>query len=147
MRQIMIKTARFSLKLLFTLFAIGVVAACAREQPVLNINNAQFPSSVADKLTLDEVAAAISTAGKGRQDEWIIRRDDNNPNQMVGELFVRQHYAKVTIPFTKQAFSITYADSKILRYDGTVIHRNYNKWVGLLRDDIINAVAKAAAAK
>lgn len=141
----MTMVSRFSFKTLLAIFAIGLISACAREQPVLNINNAQFPTEVAQKLSLSEIAAAISLAGKGRQDEWIIRRDSDNT--MVGELFVRQHYAKVLIPFTKQSFSINYADSKILRYDGTKIHRNYNKWVGLLRDDIVKAVSKAAAAK
>ena len=55
--------------------------------------------------------------------------------------------AKVRIGFDKTEFSIVYADSTNLNYDGTSIHYNYNRWVNNLRQDILREVsAKAAVA-
>ena len=130
-------------KFLIVAFALCVLSACVREQPVYNVTETRFPLAVAGNLTLDEVAAAISQAGLGRNESWNFKRESRN--LIIAELFIRKHYAKVQIPFSESGFSIIYADSRVLRYDGTRIHRNYNKWVKLLEDDIQHEVAKAAA--
>ena len=49
---------------------------------------------------------------------------------------VRQHFASVDIHYDSNSYSIRYKDSKVLMYDGTNIHRNYNKWVQLLDQQI-----------
>lgn len=141
----MVKLSRTSFKFFATFFAVVLLAACARERPILNITNSEFPAAVSQKLSLDEVAQAISRAGKGRQDEWSYTRQSDN--LMIAEINVRQHYAKVEIEFTTQKFSITYADSKVLRYDGEMIHRKYNSWVTHLADDIRVSAQQAAALK
>lgn len=49
-----------------------------------------------------------------------------------------RHYAEVLIPYSSSAYSIHYSDSRVLDYDekDQSIHRNYNKWVILLSQEI-----------
>ena len=44
--------------------------------------------------------------------------------------------AEVDITFDATKFSINYKNSENLLYDGTVIHRNYNKWIQFMIDKI-----------
>lgn len=126
------------------LFALAILlSSCMRTMPTYNVSERSFPIVVSQKLTLDEVAAAMSIAGAGRADSWIFSRQGQN--ELAAELHIRQHYAKVRIPFTTERFSILYDESDELLYDGTVIHRNYNKWVRFLEQDIIEEVTAAAS--
>lgn len=34
--------------------------------------------------------------------------------------------------YKPESYSMTYRDSEVLKYDGTKIHRNYNKWIKLI---------------
>lgn len=143
---LMIALSRISLKLLFAIAAVAVLSGCLRQQPVLNITERQFPNNVAAKLTLDEVYDAMTIAGVGRQDTWSFERQ--SANVAIATINVRnKHTAKVRIPFNKEKFSITYEASTGLLYDGSQIHRNYNKWIGHLSDDIVLSVNNAAVAK
>lgn len=132
-------------RLILVVLTLGLLSACVREQPVHNVSETPFPFLVSQTLTQDEVAAAISKAGLGRNESWQFKRESRD--LITAELFIRQHYAKVRIPFSTSRFSIIYDDSRVLRYDGQNIHRNYNKWVKLLEDDIVREASKAAAEK
>ncbi|WP_417514745.1 hypothetical protein [Minwuia sp.] len=139
------KMTQQGITLIVVVIAVALLSGCLREQPIYNVTDRRFPLSVSNQLTLDDVAEAISKAGKGRNESWNFKRESTN--LMIAELFIRQHSAKVQIPFSEDKFSITYADSAVLRYDGKNIHRNYNKWVKFLEEDIVREVNKAAAVK
>ena len=49
---------------------------------------------------------------------------------------MRKHTAVVDIRYTPERYSISYRDSEVLLYDGSMIHRNYNKWVQPLSERI-----------
>lgn len=132
-------------RLILMILTLGLLSACVREQPVHNVSETPFPFLVSQTLTQDEVAAAISKAGLGRNESWKFKRESQD--LITAELFIRKHYAKVRIPFSTSRFSIIYDDSRVLRYDGQNIHRNYNKWVKLLEDDIVREASRAAAEK
>jgi hypothetical protein len=59
------------------------------------------------------------------------------PGEMIATLDVRKHEAVVTIDYDESHFSIRYRDSKVLKYDGKKIHRNYNRWVHNLERRIL----------
>ena len=52
--------------------------------------------------------------------------------------------AVVDIKYTNKAYSIDYVSSQDLLYDGNQIHRNYNKWVKILEQDINKEMYRAS---
>jgi hypothetical protein len=44
--------------------------------------------------------------------------------------------ATIEIKYDKKSYNITYKNSSGLNSDGQVIHRNYNKWIQFLDNDI-----------
>ena len=67
--------------------------------------------------------------------------ESRGPGLMRGVLNIRDHQALVDIPFDSQRFSIRYAGSSNLNYDGTNIHPNYNSWVQNLQRAIMSQSA------
>jgi hypothetical protein len=108
--------------------ALGL-AACARTQPIQNVEGREFigPGTLAQR------ANQIRRAGAGRG--WQMQ--EIRPGLIRGTLVLRDHLAVVDIPYDAQRFSIRYADSRNLLYDGASIHRNYNSWVQNLANDIV----------
>lgn len=99
--------------------AVAGLAGCAL--PVYNVKDAP----VTRKLNEDQVRLAIMRAGATLG--WRIR--EVKPGLLEGTLHLRTHMAKVSIPYSAQSYSIVYADSANLLYDGTNIHKNYNGWI------------------
>ncbi|WP_149538286.1 hypothetical protein [Siccirubricoccus phaeus] len=113
---------------LSSLFAVGLLAACARTAPVQ-----EGGGNFSGRGTLAQRADQIRRAGTGLG--WII--EPQGPGLMRGTLNLRTHQAVVDIPYDTQRFSIRYVSSSNLDYDGTVIHRNYNSWVQNLQNAIM----------
>jgi hypothetical protein len=113
------------------------LAGCARTMPVYNVSAAPVVTSSGKHLSANQVHGAIIGAlndkvifGAG----WVVRQDD--PGEIVAEVLVRTHRAEVEIDYSSTQYSILYKDSENLLYDGSSIHRNYNKWVQLLEKKI-----------
>jgi hypothetical protein len=108
--------------LLIGLFTVAM-AGC-RTAPVYDVTDAPI---VANKpsYTLDDVRKAIQRAGSSLG--WQMQEVD--PNTLEGTLHLRSHMAQVDIPYTKENYSIAYKDSSNLKYDGKIIHSNYNGWI------------------
>lgn len=129
-------TSRAPLRaIVFTLSALSLlllVSACARTQPILNIEEEPVITGSGEMPSLLKVRGAIFTACRDKG--WLINpREDGH---IIATAHVRRHAAIVDISYTPAAYSITYRDSKVLLYDGQMIHRNYNKWVQLLSERI-----------
>jgi len=117
-------------KLIIVLAAALSLGAC-RSAPIYNVESAVM-STPAD-ATLDDVTAAIKRAGAGLGWQMI----DDGPGKLTGKLFLRSHIAIVAISFDTTQFSIAYHDSTNLKYDGRLIHKNYNGWVQNLEKAIL----------
>lgn len=117
------------------------VAGCAREQPVYNVDNHQVPV-VAQNLPMRQIENTIILAGTDRG--WTFT--PAGPGHLVGHLDRDHHTADVDLMYSPVAYSIHYVSSSNLlaSADGTQIHRNYNKWIHLLEDDIDQELTKAA---
>jgi hypothetical protein len=111
--------------------AIGAagLAACARTAPVYNVSNAGFVGGG----SMAQRNQQIKRAGAGLG--WIM--EDMGPNLIRATLNLRSHQALVDIRYDQGGFSMRYANSTNLNYDGTTIHRNYNGWVQRLEQHII----------
>jgi len=110
-----------------------LVAACAA--PVRNV--VSEPVVTSRDVSLEEVKKAIISAGTALGWKMMPQED----GRITGRLDLRKHTAIVDITYTTEAFSITYVDSTNLKYDGRLIHRNYNNWITNLENRIQATVA------
>lgn len=130
-------TTAFS-KLLAACIIGLTLLGCSTSAPIKDFDAA----TINHQLSHEQVRMAIIEAGAQRG--WVM--SDYNDDELHAELYVRQHYAKVRIPYSTDGFSIHYmaSDNLELSRDGKRIHRNYNRWVNNLRHDIqMNIQVKA----
>lgn len=113
---------------LFLLSGILMLSSCAREQPVLNLQNQ--PAS--QQLTTEQVKKCIEMAGTGRG--WQMH--EVKPGLIDGVISRGGHYAEISIPYSNKGYSINYQTSQNLMAKDGSVHRNYNKWIKLLNKDI-----------
>lgn len=125
--------------LLSTLLASALFATgCFSSSAVLQD---PAPAYVPPGMPAESVRAAILSVLDGRQ--W--RAEAEQQNQIVAVLVVRGHAARVLISYDTQGVYIQYLDSQALDYyvDGAGrprIHRNYNRWVARLAQNIERAM-------
>lgn len=89
-------------------------------------------TSYNDNHNMDVVADVIMRAAIGR--DWEVKRVATD--KIRATLYNRQHVATVAITFDQRKFNIEYVSSQNLKHVGTRIHRNYNRWVHNLENDI-----------
>ena len=107
------------------------VASCSTSRPIYNV--ASTPITVpSGQPSAAQVRAAIVEAATNRG--WIVK--DDVPGRIQLELLVRNHMATVNVDYSQSSYSITYQDSENLNYDGSEIHRNYNRWIMNLQREI-----------
>jgi hypothetical protein len=113
----------------FLLAAFLALVGC-RTAPIYNVEHTPVHLNKA-KYSLGDVEKAIIRAGAGLG--WQM--DKVKPGLINGTLYLRDHVAKVTIPYSTQEYSIEYQDSQNLNYKPAEankprqIHKNYNSWI------------------
>ncbi|WP_039017692.1 hypothetical protein [Halocynthiibacter namhaensis] len=107
------------------------LAAPVQADTVKNVENHPI-SAFSHNLPTRGIARAIVRAGTKRG--WIMQAVNNNT--VRARLEVRAHTAIVDITFDRQVYNITYVGSQNLNYRNGRIHRNYNRWVRNLENDI-----------
>jgi hypothetical protein len=100
----------------------------ARTQPVYNVIDKPIHTGSGRTLSLQEVGEVLASAARYKR--WTVAEVEEGLLQ--AQINVRKHFAAIDIRYTETTYSITYRDSKVLKYDGTKIHRNYNKWIKLI---------------
>lgn len=110
--------------LLLTLIALG---GCT-SQKLYNVQQTPVESG----LTMTQVKNAIMKACEERA--WLVR--PLQPGVLRADLEVRTHTAEIEIRYNTTHYDIVYLDSENLDYNGSKIHRNYNKWIKLLDREI-----------
>ncbi len=114
------------------------VMQVGRTEAVYNVDNAIIATGSGKKATIEQARAAIVQAAAARQ--WTLSEVD--PGHFVATVHVRTHMAQVDITYSTEHYSIKYKNSDDLLYNGSEIHRNYNKWVKILQNEINKALAK-----
>ncbi len=117
--------------LLPLVITLALVAVGCRTNPVYNLSDAPVTTS-SRNYGVSDVRGAILQAGASLG--WQMKAV--RPGLIVGTLYVREHMAKVEIPYDRRSYSILYQDSSNLDYDGANIHSNYNGWVQNLSKEI-----------
>jgi PBP1b-binding outer membrane lipoprotein LpoB len=119
------------------IFFVVLMVGCVK--PVHNVTN-QPLNDITQNLSLKQIADVIVISGMKRN--WVMEQID--PGVIRATLRKRTHVAVIDIKYTKSDYSIEYVSSVDLKYDGTFIHHNYNRWIANLVNDInleFNAVA------
>lgn len=108
------------------------VVACA-STPVLDSPRQINVPAVA---SVDDVEQAVLDSMRARG--WAVH--ERSAGQIVADLHVRSHFARVDIRYDANRVSLAYVDSRNLNYErvgGTEhIHSNFNSWMGNLAGDI-----------
>lgn len=107
-------------------------AMFGRTRDVVNITDAPVSTGSGAVPTLQDVEGAIRRAAVAHR--WVVSKVEDG--HLQADLTVDRHFIKVDIAYSTTAYSITYNDSRVMLYDGKQIHKNYNRWVGTLSDQI-----------
>ncbi|MEA2091920.1 MAG: caspase family protein [Campylobacterota bacterium] len=119
-----------SIKLWISLMVVGLLfQGCLRT--IANYNNVPVQNQMDRSAVKNAINSATQTNG------W--RTKDIRPGLMEAEIWwnASKHMAKVNIGYSARTYTITYADSKNLNYNGkNYIHSGYNSYVNLLKKEI-----------
>lgn len=132
--------------LLLTVLLVAMAGiGCRTGQPVgsfaYDFPSAEASKNISDKKMHDIIVKSCT------DNNWRV--SEPAPRVIEATLVVRnKHTVVVLIPYTANKYSINYKSSTNMEYktktDGTtVIHPNYNKWVGILDKSIRTNVASS----
>lgn len=135
--------------LVASLLMVLLVGPGVAARPSVTLENiASSPHHAPEGASLGEIGQWIAVgASRGG---WVLMKQE--PGRMTLRLEVRRHVAMVDVTYDETDFSIAYRDSINLNYSekgkarfvnkrrieipGPRIHRNYNRWVNELADEI-----------
>lgn len=111
------------------LFAmVSGLSACTTTQPIQDVEKQVVTSSASQEEVRQAITDAATSLG------WVIAADYEN--EITAVIDVRTHQATVSIPYSSRDYSILYKNSINLDHSGDRIHRNYNRWVANLDQEI-----------
>jgi len=122
---------KFSKPAVVIILCLSLTACFGRLQPMYSVNESPIPLANS-QLTYNTIEKAIFAAGANRN--WIMQKRDGHTIRATQKS--RSHIAVVDIKYTRTNFSINYASSQNLLYNGANIHRTYNHWIRNLESDI-----------
>ena len=116
-----------------------LIAASCAGKPIYNVDGHHFPVA-AQSMPISKIRAAIIEAAEAR--DWQVKPIGEGHLEAV---YVRNtHKAVVDILYDRQTYSIHYKSSENLKAQDGTIHRNYNRWVNNLDEEIQKKVSSAA---
>ena len=113
------------MKRVILLASVLLLLGACTSKPIYSVHNAAVVTGSGSAPSLADVRRAIVEASNSKG--WTVK--DINTTHMQVTHRVRKHMAQVVIEYSTSSFSIAYDDSIRLRYNGTTIHRNYNRWI------------------
>ena len=114
---------------LVTLLLLALLAGTLHADAILKINQ---PIRTL-KVSNEQMRSAIVNAALAQQ--WQVTPEGEN--ELSATYQKSDYMAKVAIRYAPTFYSIDYADSKRMRYDGRTIHPTYNKLIRALQAEII----------
>ena len=113
------------------LISLLLITACKTSTVIYNSDS----SIAAHDADLDTVRTTIIESLSKRR--WEILQEE--PGMFRAGINVRSHYAEIIIRYSATDLKINYVKSSNLDYNASSnkIHRNYNKWVRNIEQDVI----------
>ena len=124
-------------KVVMTACMLLALSGCVRLQPVYNVNE-PIQSSSAKKISSADVGKIITAAAK--QEGWQIKSD--GVNKYKASISWREHSAVSEIVYSSNGYSINLVSSQNLLEGKGQIHKKYNQYVALLKNNIDQRLAK-----
>ena len=126
-----------SILVLIFAWIVSLPADAASPVPMEVFEGIKVEEATGKPVTAEQVQRAILTAARARG--WEAQ--EGFRGQIAARIVVRGRFrVRVDIPYSAHEFSIKYVSSENLDYRptpaGAQIHRNYNKWVATLVNDI-----------
>ncbi len=106
---------------------------CSNYQPIYNVSHQELPP-LPTSFTEQDIGHTIREAAKDRG--WACTQ--TQPNKLICKLRHHEDYVTIDIGFDKKNFSITHINAGKMDAGEDHVHRRYNRWVKLLRNDILN---------
>lgn len=113
------------MKRVILLASVFLLLAACTSKLIYNAYDVDILTGSGSALSLADVRKTIVDAANSKG--WTVKDVDSTHLQVTHR--ARKHMARVVIEYSTSSFSIVYDDSTMLRYNGTTIHRNYNRWV------------------
>ena len=127
---------------LSAVFVTVILTAACGTRPVVTYENESL--QIPDYVSMKQVELGIKQAAVKRG--WLVERQ--GPGRLEATLKVKNKFVLIVyITHTTEKMSIRYKGSVNLKYDGTNIHRNANKWIGQLKNTIVKRTSKMTAWK
>ena len=127
---------------LSAIFVTVILTAACTTRPVVTYENESL--RIPDYVSMKQVELGIKQAAAKRG--WMVERLE--PGRLEATLKVKNKFILVVyITHTTEKMSIRYKDSVNLKYDGTNIHRNANRWISKLKKSIVNRTSRLTARK
>ena len=120
------------MKRVILLASVLLLLVACTSKPIYNVYNATVVTGSGSAPSLADVRRAIVEAANSKG--WTVKDIDSTHLRVTHR--ARKHMAQVVIEYSTSSFSIAYDDSIRLRYNGTTIHRNYNRWIRNLKHRI-----------
>lgn len=118
-----------NLKPLLQLCAVILFTQVLQADAILNIDQPIRNLTVSST----QVQNAIVSAAKEQQ--WVVSAEGDG---QLSAVYTKSDYmAKIAIKYAPTFYTINYADSSRMRYDGKSIHPTYNKLIKALQRNII----------
>jgi len=131
-------TVRF--RYVAVVFAIAALVGCSRVEPILDVPDGTVPQAATHRLSADEVKNTLAKVAL--DDGWIV--DASVPGRLRCTMKWRVHEANVDISYSDRGYAIRYVSSDNLMAGNGDIHRNYNRRIVRLRNDIDHALSVSA---
>ena len=132
--------------LLFLLAALLAASSAhaARTAPIVNYEDVLVASGNGKPLSAEQVRKAVITGAS--RSRWAASAQ---PGNTVRVTYNRGgHIAVADVVYSAKSYSIRYVDSTNLNYaqeaGKPVIHPNYNKWIGSLKQGIETALRSSS---
>ncbi|MDM1696715.1 hypothetical protein [Thiopseudomonas alkaliphila] len=127
----MMSRFKTGLKIISIVGLSGFILACSTSQPLVNPQSAIYQQPVSDETMQQAIYAAL------KKYEWQLVK------QQPGAVYAsynknNRHLANIKITYNSRQFKIQHESSTGLNYKAEKgsIHRNYNRWVRNLVNDI-----------
>jgi hypothetical protein len=115
-------------KYLSSLAVVGILLTGCGAGTVYNVSTPSIQQSVSKEQMKKAILAAA------QRFNWVILKMSNN--KIIAEYRRNKIMAKISITYSAHSYEINYIDSKNLKYDGSHIHKAYNKWIHNLEKEI-----------
>lgn len=111
-----------------------LLTACSTSKPLYN----SYSTVNVENKSLNIMRSAIVEALGFKR--WEIL--DEEPGKFRAGINVRSHYAEILVSYDATKFEIVYLNSQNLDYRSSkqTIHRNYNRWIHYLEQEIKSRV-------